>query len=284
MATVSSPSSSFIASTPIETTTVSSYLATHNRLQRTIIWIVVICVLCSCVLTILRRWKYIHMTPRAVSSMPLQKYHFHTGDIIIVSTETRSQGLFNMSVVIKFFCATPWNHVGVVYVDPHTHEPFLWEMVGSGLVRLIPISDIPDDPFAARYYVRSINRRCDSQIMQRVMNEQWRDIFNYDVMMPWFSRHLDTVTCANGVRWFNGRQKTCSQLTAELYHALGIMDFYRTGIDVSELFPSDYVADLPAPIGRNDITALPMVNGAQFGPLIELTFDRRPNVRSKAND
>lgn len=252
-------------------------------LQQSVFWIIVVATLSTVLIGIMQRWKYIYMIPKANKSVPLLQYPYRTGDLIIVATDSKQQGFFNMSVLIKFFCHTAWNHVGVVYVDPMTHEPYIWEMVGSGLARLIPISDVPDDPFAARYYVRPINRVCDATIMQKVMQQQWRDIFNHDIMVPWFSRHMNTVTCANGVRWQNGREKTCSQLAAEVYQALGIMDFGRTGIDVSELFPSDYAADLPQPIGQDTVT-LPMINGAQFGPLIALPFKRHPNARSKGHD
>jgi len=279
----------------MEDTTSRAFL-TPKRIQSTVIWIVVVATLCAIIAAVVKRWKYVYMLPRATRCVPLSEYPFQTGDLIIVCTETRKEGFFNLSVAIKFFCGTPWNHVGVVYVDPHTQEPYLWEMVGSGLTRLIPISDIPDDPFAAHYFVRSINRPCDPSTMQCVMRQQWTNQFNYDIMMPWYSRHMSSVTCANGVRWANGRQKTCSQLAAEVYQALGIMDFTHTGVDVSELFPSDYAGEngtggKARSDGRSNNAgqqtpngALPMVRGAQFGPLVELTFARQANPRSKQND
>lgn len=235
------------------------------------------------IIKMLKRWKYIYMIPYAPKKMQLQRYPYQTGDLIMVSTETKTEGFFNMSVLIKFFCGTPWNHVGVIYVDPITNEPYIWEMVGSGLARLIPIQDVPDDPFAAKYYIRSINKVCSAKTMQIVMRQQWEDIFNYDIMVPWYSRYMNTITCANGVRWNKGRHKTCSQLAAEVYHALGIMNFTETGVDVSELFPSDFASDLPGPYGTNT-SQLPMMNGATFGPLIELEFTRRSKSRQRSKN
>ena len=219
-----------------------------------------------------RTQKYLGKMPSLtdIARIPMMKYPYKTGDLILTSTEY-SKGLVTiMSNLNKVACASLYNHVGIVYVDPQTYQPYIWEIVGGGVVRLLPIHDIPKETYPQRYFIRSLcNSTTSDTKMAQIIRYQWKFIMNYNVEQSWFARFVPGIDFGNSISWYNDQLRFCSHFVAECYEMLGVMAFKETGVSAREIFPNDFIADLNN--GNNEnVIRLPWVNGTHLSPIIEL--------------
>jgi hypothetical protein len=238
-----------------------------KRWRHAIAWLALCAMLALTAIGLARRMRHLWERPPRSNRADLWSYPFRTGDLLLTSTRWCDRQTPSMT---KALTKSAYNHVAVAYVDPRTGQPLFWEMTQGG-TRLASLHDLACGRPRHDIVVRPLNAPVDVRAFERAVSDLWDCVFDYDVGLAWFHRHRGDlwnlpVPFLRGHGWGRNAQRTCSHAAAELYAAVGVMDFARSGVDPASLFASDFGR---VPVDR---AVLPLANGYEFGDPVWLDF------------
>lgn len=248
--------------------------------MRALGYAIIACIVGLAVFFLVSQMRHVRAMPPYKYRCALRDYPFRTGDLIITSAKAgvddpentrRQKRRLEPSAIIKMFTSSPFNHTGVVYVDPLTGQVYVWELNGSG-TRLATMEEMTCGTPDHYIHVRPINLDIPGEAMEAVIQQQWNYRFNYDIFLAWYHRFYPLVPFVKGHSWGKYKQRTCAHATTECYRMLGVLDFEHTGVDPASVFAPDYAKENPN---------LPMSHGVAFGPIVRLDFDVGEKVSNK---
>jgi hypothetical protein len=196
------------------------------------------------------------------------------------------------SVPIKAFTRSHFHHTAVVYVEPRTRQVLFWEINSTG-TRLSTVADMMSGRPDHDVFVRSLVPPIDPALFERALAAQWEHEFNFFSPVAFVRRAAGLRerslprwsamgrACMRRRRWWRRRKdnddddddaprRTCSNMTAELYHLIGVLDYEgalargQSILDPAAVCAGDFARD---PIDRD---VLPLASGLEFGPLVRL--------------
>lgn len=224
-----------------------------------------------------------------VKKTALETFEFQSGDLILTqsvssrpNSDVPSFDAQNIGgALTRSACNSKWNHVGVIYNDLLTGEPYIWEMVNSGRPRLMPIRDLQSDTYHCRYFTRpllchNMRKHEREEILQKRMTEvislQQSHLYTTERVSGWAESYAPVVSLLSPIldtsqyAWHNGTMMSCCPLVLQLYHAAGIMDLTASGISPHNVFPQDFA---------DSNSHLPFCNNYSLGTMVELLFNRK---------
>lgn len=171
---------------------------------------------------------------------------WRNGDILLVSGQ-RSRDKF-----IHFVSGGPFNHVAIVYVQPASGEPYVWEMLLTG-TRLISLCE----------FVRSHRKRgsrlayrqlegegsgIPSETMERIVAEQWSTYYDVDLPLHLSARFLQTHEFIGELSGKlsstkNNKRLSCAQLVYRALAAANIIDPRLASVPAQSLLPIDFASE-----------------------------------------
>ena len=209
----------------------------------------------------------------------LSEHPFRVGDILLFSGQGRA-GAF-VSLATKIFAATPFTHIGMVYMKPGTRTPLVWEM-------FVPNDDNED--FAVGKRTRATNTRIMALVpyvtkyiengghvcARSLTGPKPIDPKRLAQIIAAFSSkknysYLTALACAY-TRCFpmlpaggfvdTEHSTFCSEMIAETMEQLGILDFsHGSDFDRRLVMPGDF---------QQDERTLPFCYGWRLGPEVLL--------------
>ena len=177
--------------------------------------------------------------------------------------------------VQKFFTGSQYTHVGIVFVDAKG-VPFVWEVrreEGSVLIRL----DRQFDDETYRCIVRSINKTVNPKVLERIIRaargQPYTHSFWRGILSRWSIFH-DAIPPPINENKVLASARCCSEMVAETYSKLGVLDFSKWKNGTSQVLPGDF-----SERGFN----VPLADGYAFGSEYLLIGPRsmKRHVRSK---
>jgi hypothetical protein len=191
-----------------------------------------------------------HLSPDSLEhacsrSESIYKYKFKTGDLLMTS----GKKLMNIHSINKIFTGSPVNHVGVIYVDPVTKEPWVWETLfhGFSFAPLEYIIKYRKQKF--NYAVKSWNIDIPNHVFYNIMMTQVEQpyLYNYDTVTAYFRSKWNR----DSKETFSDKNRyTCGHFVAQTYQHLGLFD---RDSNAGLIFPSHFFIDDNLPYAHKDI-------------------------------
>jgi hypothetical protein len=192
--------------------------------------------------------------PRASLKAVMHKVPTRSGDVILWSSQYKLR-----TDMEKLVCGSKFTHVGMVFMD-RGGVPWVWEAVVTGhrVQRLQTV--LEKAAGREQVYLRKISIPLDSARLEAYIRSNIHNPYSFNmwrgVVLRWCeSLHLPSMTKSGGARF-------CSELVADTYQHMGVLDFRNDLRDASYILPGDFGSS------RSDL--LPWVAGYGLGPEIQL--------------
>ncbi len=190
----------------------------------------------------------------------LHDAHFCTGDVLLWSSHWSLR-----TDVEKLLCGSQYTHVGMVFVDA-AGVPFVWECLRGGH-QVVPLHAVVTRRSRHQTcFWRRINRPLDGSRVEPFLRWNLDQPYSFDfwrgVVRRWCSSlHLPEAPHAELVH-----SRFCSQLVAETYAFLGVLDFsISVNLSPHLVLPGDFAASTTG--------KLPWVNGYGLSGEVELVIE-----------
>jgi len=237
-----------------------SFFDTHRK---KIIFLVIGLVVVSCLLIILNITNKVTV-PYHAEKQNIWTYPFKTGDLFLFSKKV--DPLLSANRALKLFTKTTTNHVGVVYVEPHSGHVYVWDMNITG-PRLASLSSLVDGSSATNqhhFLVRPLNKPADSKLFQKIIRQQWDAVYDYDIGLATYHRFFPILPFLRGHEWNCGKQRHCAHFVVEMYAKLGVLDMQHSLVDPSSYIPADFSQEYKKGVN------IPLTSGYKFGNTVML--------------
>jgi hypothetical protein len=218
----------------------------------------------------------------------LWTHKFQSGDLVLMrerrssAPTAQSRGGccgtgIQISGLVAILSGSRYYHTGVIYVDPRTSQPFLWEMNESG-ARLASLYDVARSSPSGTLAVRRLaigkdDRRDIDTLLVAAMRAQWRSRFDYAAPLRWAQRQLCDLFAVGHCDVPKGKRAadlacySCVSLTTAIYERVGVLDMRRAMLDPRLVVAADYARS------RIDDRVLPFRHGCGLGPPVLLVYD-----------
>ena len=175
-----------------------------------------------------------------------------TGDLLLFNTMYS----FNTDV-LKIVLQTQYVHAGVAFRD-RIGQLWVFEVYPDGngcQVNLMRKRILDGNELC---YVRHINKPIDRRVMEKTVLKLLGKRYSYNfvplVLNAWLRKFMVTPMLKHMGRY---HERLCSELVADVYSMLGVMDFENSTVPAGMMQPSDYCDGAPHP--------LPFMNEYKFG-------------------
>lgn len=178
------------------------------------------------------------LAQRSKKSISWADIQFQSGDLLLFSG-TKSHWYHS---IFKVCLWSPVHHVGVVFVNPYTGVPYVWELFDTG-VYIMPLKDVNLRSIKYSVAVRQWNKPgvINPHWMYQFMQYQYlqKKPFNFDFPEIIKRRALKQLE----KRKEDDEKITCAKFVAEIYQHAGL---FENDYNAALLLPSDYMEnDLP---------------------------------------
>lgn len=205
-------------------------------MQRDINYVYVLCVvLYILTLALGVRWAETYLAePFVRRHVTLDKVALRSGDLLLWSNPCCWY-----TDIEKLMCGSPYTHVSMIVIHPRTHEPFVWESTARTGNRLIKLVDVLRDKGLC--VLRKLNVPVDEQRLHQFIKSNRGQRYSYNVwdgvVNRWFRMVRLPRLNVTRVR----KRRFCSQLIADTYAHMGVIDLGRSDRQQSHLvLPGDF--------------------------------------------
>ena len=195
--------------------------------------------------------------PRVFSRTAVTDANFCSGDLLLWSTT----GTLHTDVE-KLLCGSQYTHVALVFVDA-AGCPFLWDCVRAGHRTLPLIPYLQKTRHRQTCFWRRINKPVDSVRMEEFIRLNKDQQYSFNMWQGVARRWYGFLNLPHSTRQPLIHSRFCSQLVAETYVFLGVLDFSWSDLSPQLILPGDFAAV------QSD--KLPYTHGYSLGCEIELT-------------
>lgn len=187
----------------------------------------------------------------------VQDARFCTGDVLLFSSHPSLR-----QDVAKLMCGSQFTHVALVFVD-RAGEPFVWECLCSGhrVRRLHTVLTRASATHSC--FWRRMNKPLDGRRFEQFMRLNLDQPYSFDIWRGVVRRWCSSLYLPRTPGQQLIHSRFCSQLVAETYAFLGVLDFTRSAnLSPNLVLPGDFATGKSAD--------LPWVRGYCLGGEIEL--------------
>lgn len=182
---------------------------------------------------------------------------FRSGDVLMWVAPSSFNDDF-----VKLVCQNKITHVGMVFVDK-SGVPFTWESLytGHSVVPLLPCLTRR----TAKGHVcmlRKITRPLDSKLFEQFIRDNLNKPYSFTAWRAILRRVFKVLNVPAGFSDVEGEARYCSQLVAETFESLGVLDFRNCVKPASLILPADFSEEVTQ--------ELPWVAPYSLGPPIRL--------------
>lgn len=195
--------------------------------------------------------RYLHQ-PQARMRLHFRDAHLCSGDILLWSSSPSW-----VTDVEKLFCGSPYTHVGMVFVDAAA-QPYVWDCTRYGH-RVRPLWVALNH---SSVMWRRLSRPVDGAALERFIVANLAQAYSFNLWQAVVTRWASWLHLPHSRPQTHVQSRFCSQLVAETYAALGVLDFTTTHLSPHLLMPGDLAASRAA--------VLPWVRGYSLSGEVEL--------------
>jgi hypothetical protein len=191
--------------------------------------------------------------PRTALKASMCRVPVRSGDVVLWSSQYKLR-----TDVEKLLCGSKYTHVGLIFVD-RAGTPWVWEAVVTGhrVQRLHTV--LKKAQGRENVYLRKISTPLNPVALETYIRHNIQKPYSFNLWRAVIVRWCDSLhlpaSSDNSARF-------CSQLVADTYHHLGVLDFRNESKETSHVLPGDFGSS------RSDL--LPWTRGYGLGPEIEL--------------
>lgn len=193
------------------------------------------------------RWLHCNQLPitahlSACTQKDWKNIEWRNGDILLVSGQRRRDKF------IHFVSGGPFNHVAIVYVQPSSGEPYVWEMLLTG-TRLISMCEFMRShrKRGARLAYRQLEGAgvIASETMERLVAEQWSTYYDVDLPLHLSARFLQAHEFIGELsgRLSKNKRLSCAQLVYRALSDAGVIDPRLASVPAQSLLPIDFASE-----------------------------------------
>lgn len=192
------------------------------------------------------------------------EYEPKTGDILLFSGKSFSP-MPTKSFIIKFFTKSDISHVGMIWVDPNTKIPWIWEtgpcnkrlksqypkIEGRSYYSHMTMLEDKLENVRQQYVIRQINRELNPYKMLEFIQNNIGKFYAFDLALSWYEIYIDRALpmrflsegCRGSGYW------SCGELVAATLQHMGVID---NSIKKKCYFPAQYTKEEDKIDCRND--------------------------------
>jgi hypothetical protein len=187
----------------------------------------------------------------------LQDAHFCTGDVLLWSSHWSLR-----TDVEKLLCGSHFTHVGMVFVDA-AGVPYVWECLRTGH-QVVPLMHVVVRRSRKQTcFWRRINRPLEGARLEVFMRWNMTQPYSFDIWRGVVRRWCSSLHLPRAPHPDLVHSRFCSQLVAETYAFLDVLDFSNSvNLSPHLVLPGDFAA--------GNTAQLPWVNGYALSGEVEL--------------
>jgi hypothetical protein len=192
--------------------------------------------------------------PRASLKASVSRVPVRSGDVVLWSSQYKLR-----TDVEKLLCGSKFTHVALVFVD-RAGVPWVWEAVLTGH-RVQKLATVLEKAAGREsVYLRKLSIPLPAAAFERYIRDNLEKPYSFDLWRAVVARWCDSLHLPSPAT--GGHARFCSQLVADTYQHLGVLDFRNDFRDTAHILPGDFGSS------RSDL--LPWTQGYGLGPEIQI--------------